>query len=309
MSLLFFGMQKIRKARLLVIGSKGFIGQRLVKDAEPPWEVVSADCQAELSEPNCYFVDITQAESVRVLFQRVKPDAVVLLAAISDIDRCEREPDRAWAVNVQGAENIVKSCAEADARLLFVSSAAVFDGTQHGYREEDIPHPLSIYGHTKHQAEIIISKILPSAIIVRLALVLGFSPSPGTNAFLNRLEQALRAGKAVYVPADEYRNPIDVATLAKISEELIQNPAVSGIFHLGSLDSLSRYEMTRQLAEKMGFQGFQIIPQTGPQPGRALRGKDHFLLTERIQQICDIPLGTAHDVIRRSLDAFAQSSI
>jgi dTDP-4-dehydrorhamnose reductase len=302
-------MQTIRKPRLLVIGSKGFIGQHMIKTARGPWDVVSADSEADLNEPVSFFVDIADAESVCGLFQQTRPDAAVLLAAMSDIDRCEREPDRAWAVNVQGAENVVKSCVETGARLLFVSSAAVFDGTQHGYKEEDHPHPLSTYGRTKHQAEIIILKILPSAIIVRLALVLGFSPSAGTNALLNRLEQALRAGRAVHVPADEYRNPIDVGTLSRVLVGLMQNPAASGIYHLGSIDTLSRYEMTRQLAEEMGFQGSQVIPQTGPQPDRALRGKDHLLLTERIAQICDIPLGTAHDVIRRSLDGFTQSSL
>jgi dTDP-4-dehydrorhamnose reductase len=302
-------MQKIQKPRLLVIGSKGFIGQHLMKAGQGAWGVVPADCQADLTEPGSHFVDITKAESVRDLFQHARPDAVVLLAAMSDIDRCEREPDQARAVNVQGPENVVRSCAETGARLLFVSSAAVFDGNQHGYKEEDPPHPLSTYGRAKHQAEIVISKILPSAMIVRLALVLGFSRSAGTNAFLNRLEQALRTGGAVHAPADEYRNPIDVTTLSKVFVELLQIPSASGIFHLGSLDALSRYEMTRQLAEGMGFQGSQIIPQTGPQSGRAARGKDHLLLTDRIVEICDIAMGTAHDVIRRSLDGFAQSSL
>ena len=119
----------------------------------------------------------------------------------------------------------------------------------------------------------------------------------------------MRPGGTVHAPADEYRNPIDVATLSKVFVELVQSPAASGIFHLGSLDALSRYEMTRQLAEGMGFQDSQIIPQPSSQSGRAARGKDHLLLTDRILEICDIPLGTAHDVIRRSLDGFAQSSL
>lgn len=300
---------RIQKPRLLVVGSKGFIGQHLINKAQGLWDVFPADCQVDASEQGTFPVDITKAESVRELFQKVRPDAVVLLAAMSDIDRCEEHPDQAWEINVQGPENVVRSCAETGSRLLFVSSAAVFDGTQHGYKEEDQPHPLSTYGRTKHQAEMAISKVLPSSIIVRPALVLGFSRSAGTNAFLNRLAQALREGKAVHAPADEYRNPIDVTTLSKIIAELIQIPSASGIFHVGSLDSLSRYEMTRQLAEGMGFQDSQVIPQTGSKPGRAARGKAHLLLSERILKTCGIQPGTAHDVIRRSLDGFAESSI
>lgn len=302
-------MENTTKKRLLIIGSKGFIGQHLLSKAQGSWEVFSADSQAVPAEPASFQVEITDAEHVRKVFQETKPDAVVLLAAISDIDRCEQNPDQARAVNVQGTENVVKACAEIGSRLLFVSSAAVFDGNQHGYKEEAPPTPLSVYGRTKHEAEVLISKALPSSLIVRPALVLGFSRTSGTNAFLNRLAKSLRAGDEVQAPADEYRNPIDVATLSQVILQLLQTPGASGVFHVGSLDSLSRYEMTRQLAEGMGFKPSQVVPRTGGKPGRAPRGNAHLLLTDRLRQVCDISLGTAHEVIRRSIDGFAQSSV
>ncbi len=142
-------------------------------------------------------IDITSAASVHAAFDRTEPDAVILLAAVSDIDQCERQPELAEAVNVCGAAHVVQACRRMKARLIFTSSAAVFDGTRHGYRESDPPTPVSVYGGTKARAEQLIAAELPAAVILRLALVVGFAEGAGTNAMLNKFAARLRAGETV----------------------------------------------------------------------------------------------------------------
>lgn len=294
---------------LLIIGRRGFIGEHLVRVATGSWNVCVTDQPRSATDQVQLIVDVTKPESVRELFERTRPSAVVLLAAISDIDRCEREPAKAWAVNTRGVANVAQECSRIGARLLFTSSAAIFDGLKHSYKEDDPPNPLSLYGQTKLNAERAIADALPSAVVVRMALVLGFSQRRGTNAILNQWIDAWQAGRPVSAPVDEYRNPIDVQTLAKIILHLAEHPKASGVYHIGALDSASRYEMARTMAELMGYSSSLVIPQTGPQLGRAPRGRDHFLLTERIREICDIPLGTTDEVIRRSLNEASKSSL
>ena len=291
---------------LLLIGGIGFLGQHLVLAGRTSWKVIVADQSITDNFDGRYRMDITDAEDVRKVFESVRPYAVVNLAAISDIDRCEREQSQARAVNIHGAENVARECARLGARLVFLSSAAVFDGLKHGYSEDDLPHPLSVYGQTKLEAEKAINEILPSVDILRLALVLGLSHGQGTNASLNKWIESWSKGKPITIPTQEYRNPIDASTLARIILFLVEHPALRGLYHVGALDSASRYEIAQQVARILGYSSSLIKPQEKSTADRAPRGRDHFLLTERIREICHIPLGTIDEVVRRSLNELTE---
>jgi dTDP-4-dehydrorhamnose reductase len=290
---------------LLIVGGSGFIGQHLAEAARTSWKVHVADQSLQGSGDSLHPIDITNTEGVRRLCAEIRPSAVVNLAAISDIDRCEREPSQAKAVNIQGAESVAAECARLGSRLVFLSSAAVFDGLKHGYKEDDPPKPLSIYGQTKAEAEKAIRQVLPSAVVMRPALVLGYSHSKGTNALLNKWVDRWSQGKPVTVPSEEYRNPIDAPALAKIILFLAEHPASNGVYHVGALDSVSRNEIAQKVAKELGYSLSLIIPQQESSPDRAPRGRDHFLLTDRIREICPIVVGTTDEIIRRSLNELA----
>ena len=295
------------RPRLLIIGASGFLGQHLVRKAEECFDVCQADLGLAPIERGVA-IDVTSSSSVDSAFEQAAPDAVVLLAAVSDIDLCETRPELAEAVNVGGAANVAEACARAGARLVFLSSAAVFDGTQHGYRESDETNPLSVYGRTKVCGEELVERKLPSAVILRLALVVGFAEGSGTNAMLNKLAAKLRAGERVSLPDFEYRNPIDPDTLSEFIVELIGSEDASGIFHIGAQESISRFDLGVRLAEGMGYSSDLVQPQTEPPQGRAARGLDHFLLTERIRTVCRTPVPTCGEVIERAIHGSPQSN-
>lgn len=291
---------------LLIVGGGGFIGRRLAESARAAWKVHVADRSQQGSFSNTWRIDVTRVMDVRNICREVRPSLVVNLAAISDIDQCERNPSQARAVNVLGAENVAAECARLGARLVHFSSAAVFDGRKHGYREEDPPTPLSVYGQTKLEAEKRIKEIIPVAIVIRPALVLGFSRGQGTNATLNKWLDYWRKGKPVTASADEYRNPIDASTLAKIILFLAQHPQARGVYHVGALDAASRYEIAQRVALALGYPPTLVVAQNESPPDRAPRGRDHFLLTDRIREICHIALGTIDEVVRRSRDELTE---
>ena len=287
------------KPHLLIIGARGFLGQHLARQATCGFQVF----EAALPEANGerLAIDITSPASIEAGFQQADPDVVVLLAAVSDIDRCENHPELAEEINVRGTARVVEACAKTGAKLVFTSSAAVFDGTRHGYRESDVVTPVSVYGRTKARAEDLIRQALPSALIIRLALVVGFAQDHGTNAMLNKLADQLGAGLPVSFPTFEFRNPIDARTLVRFMLELLELPGVNGIFHLGASEPISRFELGLKLAENLGFSRDLIKPQTVPLPGRAPRGLDHFLLTEKIRAACTTPVPSCDEVIERAI--------
>jgi dTDP-4-dehydrorhamnose reductase len=200
------------KPRVLIIGARGFLGEHVARRAGSAFQVFRAALPRAGWEGLA--IDVTSAASIEAGFQHAAPDVVVLLAAISDIDACENRPELAEELNVRGTARVVEACARTGAKFVFTSSAAVFDGTRHGYRESADPTPVSVYGRTKARAEELVREALPSAIILRLALVVGFAQNHGTNAMLNKLSEKLGSGQTVSLPNFEYRNPIDAHTLA-----------------------------------------------------------------------------------------------
>jgi dTDP-4-dehydrorhamnose reductase len=300
---------EMNEQRLLIIGSRGFLGTHTVQAAEAggTFKVIRGD-RSDTSELGRVEVDIADESSVDRAFDRARPDSVLLLAAMSDIDRCEANPEQAFAINARGVEHVANACARTNARLLFTSSAAVFDGKKHGYSEDDGVSPLSVYGETKARAESVVQSISPSAVVIRVALVLGFAHRRGTNALLDRLVTKWRAGEVVSFPQREQRNSIDAASLAKIMVNILANRDISGTYHVGASDSLSRYELGRRLAMRAGFSTDLVQPRDTNIPGRALRGEDHFLLTDKLRTLCNLEPQLSNQVIERCFNDAAKSN-
>lgn len=289
------------KTRLLIIGASGFVGSRWAAAARADFDVTCAARKPPACEPGWLAIDITDVQSVRAAFDAARPRQVTLLAALSDIDRCQREPAVAERINVDGARNVAEACALAGARLLYTSTDAVFDGTRGYYREGDPPSPPNFYGETKARAEQLIGELLPEALVVRLSLVLGTSAAGGGNSYLEKVVGNLRAGNEIISPTYEYRNPLDVGTLCEFLRELTLNPTATGIFHAGASDKISRFDLALAIARHVGAEERLIVPQTAPVPGRAPRGVDDFLATDRLAAICRTPVPTCAQMLERAL--------
>jgi len=286
--------------RLLIIGARGFVGTYAAQAAHASNRyLVARGERSRTGEPDAVQMDIADEASVGHAFKEVRPDAVLLLAAMADIDACEAQPEAAFAINARGAEYVANACARVGARLLFVSTGAVFDGMKHGYREEDEVTPLSVYGKTKARAEAAVRGLLPTAVIVRFGLVIGFAGRRGTNAMLDQIAEKWRNGQAVNFPTYEKRNPIDAAFLGNMLIDVIGDPGTSGTYHVGASDSLSRYELGLRLAQRLNISPALVRPQETPIPGRAPRGNDHFLLTDKIRKARNLEFGSSDQVVQR----------
>ncbi len=292
------------RSRLLIIGASGFVGSRWALAAGHDFEVVAA-ARKPPAQANALAVEITDPASVRAAFDQARPEFVTHLAALSDIDRCQRERALAEQINVHGALHVARECARAGARLLYTSTDAVFDGTKHIYYEHDPPTPLNWYGETKARAERAIAELLPSAAIVRLSLVLGRGALAGGNSYLEKVIANLQAGNPIVTPTFEFRNPIDIGTLCEFLLELTPRRDATGIFHVGASDKMSRYDLARAIAQGLGHDPALIVAQNEPLPGRAPRGQDDFLVTDRLRQYCRTPVPTCRQVIERALHAVA----
>ena len=288
----------MRQTRIFIIGARGFLGSYVIEAADSAAEIIRGERAG--AGPGSVSIDVRDPSSVDDAFAAARPDAVLLLAAMADIDRCETHPAEAYAVNVRGAEHVARACARSGARLVFASTGAVFDGRKHGYREDDHVSPVSVYGKTKVEAEEVVRALVPSAAIVRLSLVIGWARTPGTNSMLDSLRLRWNTGRPVAFPSNEVRNPIHAASAAQaLIALLLQRRDASGIFHAGASDIISRYELGRRLAVQMDIPEDLVQPQLEPIPGRAPRGEHHFLLPGKLHELLGSQAQTCEQVIER----------
>jgi len=169
-------------------------------------------------------LDVTDVGAVRMAMQGM--DVVVHLAAMTDVDRCEREPDSAARVNGSGTRVVVEAAAERRARVVYLSTDYVFDGRKRGeYEVDDPPAPLNAYGRSKLAGE---EAVLASKenLIVRTSWVFG----DGRN-FVRTILDAARRGGRLRVVDDQVGRPTWANDVAAALAHLIRSGA-TGVLHV-----------------------------------------------------------------------------
>jgi dTDP-4-dehydrorhamnose reductase len=290
---------------LLVTGGSGFVGGHVLAAAlAGGWRAINADLVEVGGVQGIEFcpLDITDGCSVSSLIGAARPDAIIHLAAIGDVDQSERDPRVAWRVNAEGTANIARAASDVGARLLFISTSTVFDGQSGCYREDDPPHPINIYGRSKVAAEQAVKALCPSALIVRISMAYGY-PRTGGASFLTRVEEKLRAAETTVQPSDEFRTPIDVLSLADGLVE-IAGTDISGVLHLGPRERISRYDFALKIARRLGADASLVVDRRGETlPDRAPRPKDVSFNTELAHRLVRTPLLRTDEGLDRVMGA------
>ncbi|MBV7696597.1 dTDP-4-dehydrorhamnose reductase [Streptomyces sp. TRM70350] len=195
--------------------------------------------------------DIADAGAVTRSIESFRPDVVVHTAAHAVVDDCERDPARALRVNVAGVRNVAEACRRTGSRLVYLSSDYVFDGTappEGGYRETDLPSPLSVYGATKLAGERICAVLGERALSVRTSWLFG-GADERVDVVLAALRQAAEGRPAALV-ADQYSLPTYTADLARALVFLLTRPEpVSGTLHVANAGTASWYDVGLALHE------------------------------------------------------------
>jgi dTDP-4-dehydrorhamnose reductase len=183
-------------------------------------------------------LDIRFRGDVTALARRVRPDVI--------INAAYRQSD--WETTADGGMHVALAAAATGARLVHVSSDAVFSGSAPSYDETSQPAPVTPYGAAKAAAETAVKGITPAAIIARTSLIIGDGDSPH-----ERLVHALASGTADGVLyTDDVRCPVDVTDLAAALLELADSPR-AGVHHVAGADAISRYDLGLLIAARDGL--------------------------------------------------------
>ncbi len=246
---------------ILLIGGNGFLGAHLavaVGRLGLRVCVVGTAPSAKVTGVDYARADVGDADAMSSVFRAISPRYVVNASAIADIDYAEQHPEEALRVNAYGAEICAKLAAKYDARHVFFSSDAVFDGTKAAYSEHDATNPCNYYGRTKELAERMVAAANPDAVIARVSLLLG--RSDGNSGVVDPVRRKLDAGGIVYSNSDQIRTPIDIYTLADATLELLIRSDYSGLIHLACAEAASKLKICRDIARGFGYDPERVQP-------------------------------------------------
>ncbi|KKM63125.1 hypothetical protein LCGC14_1514600, partial [marine sediment metagenome] len=259
------GTDKILK-KILIIGSNGFLGYNLHQIKEKKefkdlnYFFIAADVEQSNIEENIpfHFIDITKKESFFKKIIKISPDIVILTAAMTNVDKCEKDKKLAVKINTEGPINVIRACNKAESKLIFVSTDFVFDGKKEGYyTEKDTPNPLNHYAKTKFDAEQALINSEIEYLICRTAVLYGWNSSKLN--FITWVLKNLEQNKKIFIVKDQINSPTFVRNLAEIILKLIEKD-IKGIIHTVGDVALSRYEIAQKCAEIFEFKNELIFP-------------------------------------------------
>ena len=246
--------------RILVTGANGQLGTDLVAEikSKHPEDVVlgidRADC------------DIVDADAVKAIVSRLKPDAIMHLAAYTAVDKAEQEPETCYQINVTGTVNLLEAAKAVGAKFLYISTDYCFDGEKPGiYEVADIKNPLSIYGQTKSEAEDHVA-MYDRHFIVRLSWAFGIH---GKNFPLTMLKLA-QTHKVINVVNDQTGSPTFTEDASVVLDEMIHSEKY-GTYHLTNEGFVNWYHYTQEIFRLAGITDVTVNPISAKDYGAAAK--------------------------------------
>lgn len=208
--------------KVLLVGSGGRLGAALARSLSGSFDIAPFDHRQ---------LDLGDLDAVRRVAGELNFDVAINCAALTNVDQCETDRAKAFAINADAPRVLAEICARKNAKLIHISTDYVFDGGQTTpYREEDIADPISVYGESKRAGEQRVLAVDPAHLVVRVSWIFG----PERPSFLDGVIESARTEDRVEAIADKFSGPTYTADLAAALPDFLpgaEHAAVGGLLH------------------------------------------------------------------------------
>ena len=251
--------------KILVTGSNGLLGQKLIKLLAGKNNVeLLATSKGENRFKNkegysYQALDITNREEVFNVVNGFEPDAIINTAALTNVDTCELEREKCWDLNVNAAKYFIEASEKNNIHLIHLSTDFVFDGEDGPYQESDQPNPISYYGESKYQAEKLLEASTIKWSIVRTIIVYGVVADRSRSNIVLWAKETLEKGNPLTIVDDQFRTPTFAEDLA-MGCYLIAEKKAEGIYHISGKDTMSIIDLVYKVADFYGLDKSMITP-------------------------------------------------
>ena len=245
--------------RILITGAFGQLGRALYKTLSSSHKVTLT---GKVLPKNAIGLkmDIQDKLNIQQIIELVRPEIIINLAALTNVDECEKNIAFAREVNIGG---IINLCDCFNGKIIQISTDYVFNGEKGPYVEDDKVSPISVYGKTKLDAERIVMNNNPNNLVLRTNVLYDYINH--TNAsFLNWIINSLKNDNPIKVVTDQINNPTWTYSFSDIINISIAKE-LNGLFHWGDADFLSRFDFAVKIADKFSLNKTLISPITTEQ--------------------------------------------
>ena len=273
--------------RILIFGATGLLGKALMAEYRDQPQVVGLGSKDG---------DIRDSKEVDEIVHRHSPEWIIHAAAYTDVDGCETNSQLAWDANCSGAVNVVRAASRSGARVLFLSTDYVFDGTKSTpYTTTDARAPQTIYGKTKGEAEIQALDLMPECCVLRTSWVFG----SGGKCFPDTILKLAADRDRIEVVDDQRGCPTYTVDLARAIRLLTERGA-RGIVHATNLGECTWFEFAREIAGKAKL-ATNIVPTTSEKFVRPAKRPKYSVLSSASLDVMGIQMPTWQDATTRYL--------
>jgi len=243
----------VEKTKVLITGSKGMLGSVLVNKLSSAYDVKGIDIE------DC---DITNESAIAKTIKDYGPEVILHTAAYTDVDGCQLNYQKAFAINTKGTENVARATGELKACLFYISTDYVFDGRKDKpYSETDVPNPINIYGQSKLEGEKIIKSLLSKYFILRTSWLFG----PNGKNFVTTILQKAKLERVLKIVSDQSGSPTYTLDLARAMRVLLSSidfgssTGAYGIYNISNSGHCSWYEFAKEIISLKKLET-QILP-------------------------------------------------
>ena len=280
--------------RILVIGAKGMLGKDLVKILystfhtyqHSVWEILEWDMDE---------IDITEEKTTVARIANFSPEIIINVAAYTDVDGCESNEEKAFAVNAEGMKHVAMGALRCRAKVVYLSTDYIFDGKKkEPYLEDDPPNPINVYGRSKLKGEQYLQELMKDALIVRTQWLYG---RYGNNFVASILRQA-REKKVLSIVNDQIGSPTYTVDLSEAISVLLQCDA-HGVFHVANSDLCTWYTFGQAILKLSGMERVKVIPVSSKEIGRpAIRPAYSVFNCQKLKQVTGMTLRPWSEALR-----------
>ncbi len=237
--------------RFLVTGSAGLVGRQVVKDLLQLYaEVYSCYHDSKPEGGIATQLDLQDRVSIINTVESIKPDVIIHLAAMTNVDQCEKEKELALKINAESTSVLSEQAKKHGSFLVYVSTDYVFDGKTGMRKESDKTDPVDYYGQSKLEGESALQHTASNWCIARTSTPYGLHPKK--KSFPLFIAESLQAKIPLDIVTDQYTSPTYVPNLSKMLIE-ISSRKIQGIIHLAGASRISRYDLAEMVAEKLAL--------------------------------------------------------
>ena len=258
--------------KILIIGASGQLGSALMHECLKHSINVTGTAHRRWSE-GLLEANLTEENSLKEIFDSVRPDVTVLCAGLTDVDYCQAHPEAANIINVEAAQVVAKLCNTCASRLVYISTDYIFDGACGPYTEDALASPLNTYGKTKLEGEKACAKAKAGCLVVRTSGL--YSCATDSPNLVTQLLIKSKNGERVLVANDQFFTPTYAPDLATAVLLLILKDQ-TGVFNAAGPDLLAQSDWAKMICVRLGLDAgiVEALPsaqlgQPAPRPLKA----------------------------------------